>query len=97
MLGRDNVVVGDDPAKVTFEREGVYIDKTTGKPVAAITRYHYRDGEDRYVASFNRTHDLSALRMVDNIKGVKRIAAKLAHSSTPSWRTLRPRLPAIRR
>jgi hypothetical protein len=29
--------------------------------------------------SFTRTHDLSATRMVDTIKGVKRIAAKLAH------------------
>jgi hypothetical protein len=78
MLARDNVVVGDDPAKVSFEREGVYTDQTTGKPVAATTRYTYRAGEDRYVVSFTRSHDLSATRMVD-IKGLKRIAAKLAH------------------
>jgi hypothetical protein len=79
MLARDNVLVGDDPAKVTFEREGVYTDPTTGKPVAATTRYTYQDGEDRYVVSFTRTRDLSANRMVDTIKGLKRIAAKLAH------------------
>ena len=79
MLVRDNVLVGDDPANITFEREGVYIDQVTGKPVAATTRYTYRDGEDRYVVSFTRTHDLSVSRMVDSIKGVKRIAAKLAH------------------
>jgi hypothetical protein len=76
---RDNVVVGDDPANVTFEREGVYTDQTTGKPVAATTRYTYQEGEERYVVSFTRTRDLSATRMVDTIKGVKRIAAKLAH------------------
>jgi hypothetical protein len=29
--------------------------------------------------SFTRTHDLSAGRMIDTVKGVKRIAAKLAH------------------
>jgi len=78
MLARDNVLVGDDPAKVTFEREGVYTDETTGKPVAATTRYTYQDDGDRYVVSFTRTHDLSASRMVDNLKGVKRIAAKLS-------------------
>ena len=46
ILARDNVLVGDDPAGagVTFEREGVYTDQTTGKPVAATTRYTYRDG-----------------------------------------------------
>jgi hypothetical protein len=78
MLARDNVLVGDDPAKVTFERQRVYTDQTTGKPVAATTRYTYRDGEDRYVVSFTRTHDLSVAPMIDTIKGVKRIAAKLA-------------------
>jgi hypothetical protein len=67
----------DDPAKVTFEREGVYTDQTTGKPVAVTTRYTYRDGEDRYEVSFTRTRDLSTTRLVDTIKGLKRIAAKL--------------------
>ncbi|HYT78749.1 MAG TPA: hypothetical protein VEQ37_05760 [Actinomycetota bacterium] len=50
-----------------------------GKPVAATTRHTYRDGEDRYLVSFTRTQDLSATRMIDTIKGVKRIGAKLAH------------------
>ncbi|MDQ1369763.1 MAG: hypothetical protein QOF20_2116 [Acidimicrobiaceae bacterium] len=79
MLAREKVLVGDDPAKVTFEREGVYTDTATGKPVATTTRYMYRDGEDRYVISFTRRHDLSAVRMIDSIKGVKRVAAKVAH------------------
>jgi hypothetical protein len=55
----------------------LYTDETTGKPVAATTRYTYQNGEDRYVVSFTRTHDLSATRMVDALKGVKRVAAKL--------------------
>ena len=79
MLARDHVLVGDSPAKVTFEREGVYADQATGKPVAATTRYTYSGGEDRYVVSFTRSHDLSATRMVDTIKGVRHIAARLAH------------------
>jgi CrtC N-terminal lipocalin domain len=79
MLARDNVLVGDDPGKVTFEREGVYTHQKTGKPVAATTRYTYGDGDDQYVVSFTRTHDLTAAQMIDTIKGVKRIAAKLAH------------------
>src|ERR1700693_5864378 len=79
MLAHDNVLVGDDRAKVTFEREGIYTDQKTGKPVAATTRYTYQDGDDRYVVSFTRTGDLSVNRMVDTIKGLKRIAAKLAH------------------
>src|SRR5258708_23806949 len=79
MLARDSVLVRDDPAKGTFEREGVYTDQATGKPVAAITRYTYADAEDRYVGTVTRTHDLSASRMVDTIKAVNRIASRLAH------------------
>jgi hypothetical protein len=79
VLARDNALVGDDPGKVTFERDGIYTDKVTGKPVAAITRYSYDDGEDKYVVSFTRARDLSAAPMADAIKGIKRIAARLAH------------------
>jgi hypothetical protein len=79
MLARDNVVIADDPAKVTFERDGIYTDETTGKPVAATTRYVYQDGEDRYVVSFTRTQDLVRSRMIDNVKGLRHIAARLAH------------------
>jgi hypothetical protein len=77
MLARDNVLIGDDRAKVTFEREGVYTDQKTGKSVATTTRYTYQGGEDRHVVSFTRTHEFSINRMVDTIKGMKRIAAKL--------------------
>ena len=79
MLARDDVVIADDPARVTFERDGIYTDEKTGKPVASTTRYVYQDGEDRYTVSFTRTHDLSLSRMIDNITGLTRIAARLAH------------------
>jgi hypothetical protein len=79
MLAHDNIVIGDDPAKVTFEREGVYTDETTGKPVATTTRYIYQDDEDRYVVSFTRTRDLTLNPMIDNIRGFKHVAARLAH------------------
>jgi pyruvate dehydrogenase complex dehydrogenase (E1) component len=46
--------------------------------VATTTRYTYTEGDDRYVVSFTRTHDLSVSRMIDTITGVKRIAARLA-------------------
>ena len=78
MLARDNVVIGDDPAGVRFEREGIYTDGTTAKPVATTTRYTYEEGDDRYVVSFTRTRDLSLSRMIDNVKGLKQFAARLA-------------------
>ena len=78
MLARDNVVIGDHPTKVTFEREGIYTDDATGKPVARETSYIYQDGDDRYAVSFTRRRDLTRSRMIDSVKGLRHIAARLA-------------------
>jgi CrtC N-terminal lipocalin domain len=78
MLTRDHVLVSDDSAMVNFERENIYIDQTTGKPIATTTRYTYRAGDQRYVVSFIRRRDLTVSRMIDTIKGPKRVAARLA-------------------
>jgi len=64
LLAHDNVVIGDDPTKVTFETRRIYNDETTGK-----TRGHNDAvrlsgrGTDRYVVSFTRTRDLTLSRM----------------------------------
>ena len=79
MLARDNAIIGDDPARVRFEREGIYTDEATGKPVATTTRYVYQAGDDQYVVSFTRARDLSRDRMIDGVKGLKHVAARLAH------------------
>ncbi len=42
MLARDNAVIGDDPARVTFERDGVYIDQALRRRIPALRR-RYRD------------------------------------------------------
>src|ERR1700686_140312 len=78
ILARDNVVIGDDPTKVTFEWKGIYTDDATGKPVARETSYVYQDGDDRYAVSFTRRRDLTRSRMIDSVKGLKHIAARLA-------------------
>ena len=59
MLARDGKIIADDDAKVTFERHHVAIDGKTGKPVADVTRYTYRDAATRYVVSFERNETSS--------------------------------------
>ena len=54
MLARVGKIIADDDAKVTFERDRVAIDGKTGKPVADVTRYIYRNAGTRYVVSFKR-------------------------------------------
>jgi hypothetical protein len=54
MLAKDGKIIADDDAKVSFETDSVAIDGKTGKPVADVTRYTYRDADTRYVASFER-------------------------------------------
>jgi hypothetical protein len=78
MLARDGKLIADDGAKVGFEELGRYTDTATGKPVGNVTRYTYTDGEDRYVITFNRHADLTSNKFIDDLKGPKKAAAKLA-------------------
>jgi hypothetical protein len=76
MLAKNGQIIADDASKVQFETEEVFTDSYTGKPVAGVTRYTYRDGDDRFVVTFTRREDLSRARMIDGITGIQRIAAK---------------------
>jgi hypothetical protein len=78
MLAKDGTIIADDATKVTFEREGIYTDQKTGKPVAAVTRYTYIDGDERYVVTYTRDHDLTAMRMIETTQGFKRALATVA-------------------
>ncbi|MCU1675918.1 MAG: hypothetical protein JWM93_676 [Frankiales bacterium] len=77
MLARDGKLVADDGTKVAFEERDRYTQTETGKPVANVTRYTYTDDDERYVVTFTRHTDLAASKMVDDIKGPKKLAAKL--------------------
>ena len=77
LLAKDGDVVVDDGLKVVFATERVNWDKTTGKPVADILRYGYRDGDERYVISFEREKTILSAKMVDDEPLWKRLAAKL--------------------
>lgn len=78
MLAKDGAILAGDSSKVTFERDEVYTDSTTGKPVAGVTRYTYQDGDHRYLVTFTRKEDLSRDRMIEAIHGLKRLAAMVA-------------------
>ncbi|MCI2416616.1 hypothetical protein MOQ72_04215 [Saccharopolyspora sp. K220] len=77
MLAENGKVIADDAGKVTFERLGAYTDTTTGKPVANLTRYTCTDGDDSYVVTFTRHRDLTANKLINEIDGPKKLAAKI--------------------
>jgi len=55
-----------------------YTDTATGMPVGNVTRYTCTDGEEPYVVTFTRHSDLAAAKFIDDLKGLKKAAAKLA-------------------
>ena len=78
MIANEGRIVADDATRVRFETEGVFTDPTTGKPVAAVTRYLYDDGDLRYVVTFTRERDLVNGRMVDILPAPQRLLARIA-------------------
>jgi hypothetical protein len=77
LLAEDGHVVADDAGKVTFEQLGTYTDTATGKPVANVTRYTYIDGDDSYIVTFTRHRDLAVNKLINELDGFKKVAAKL--------------------
>ncbi len=77
LLAKDNEIIADDETKVTFEELGAYKDSTTGKPVANVTRYTYTAGDDTYTVTFTRHRDLTANKLINELHGPKKAAAKL--------------------
>jgi hypothetical protein len=77
MLAKDGKIIADDDAKVTFEADRVAVDGTTGKPVADLTRYIYRDADTRYVVSFEREKTILQAIFTDRAPRLKRIIARL--------------------
>jgi predicted secreted hydrolase len=77
LLAKNGIVVADDGDKVSFEELGPYTDTDTGKPVANLTRYTYRDGGESYVITFTRHRDLVVTKFIDQLHGPKKVAAKL--------------------
>jgi len=77
MLAKDDEIVADDDARVSFETERVATDGKTGKPVADITRYIYRDGDARYVLTFERQKTILQAIFIERAPFIKRLIARI--------------------
>jgi hypothetical protein len=77
MLAKDGKIIAHDDAKVSFEADRITTDSKTGKPVADITRYSYRDGDTRYVVSFEREETILQAILTDRMPLLKRMVARL--------------------
>ena len=78
MLARGGELLADDGAKLSFEELDRSTDAATGKPVGSVTRYTYTDGAQRYIITYTRHADLAADRFIDELKGPRKLAARLA-------------------
>lgn len=77
MLARNGNIVVDDFTKVKFSLDSVYTDSFTGKPVANIITYDYNDGQSHYRITFKREKNLTSMKLIDRLHGVKHFIAKL--------------------
>ena len=77
MLARDGKVIADDGTKLTFTKQQIAVDEPTGKPVADITTYDYRDGDTRYVLTYTREKTILRVKFIDTLHGIQRVAAHL--------------------
>jgi hypothetical protein len=77
MLAKDDEIIADDDVRVFFEIERVATDGKTGKPVADITRYTYRDDDARYVVTFERQKTILRAIFTEREPFIKRLIARI--------------------
>lgn len=78
MLAKNGKVVADDGMRTRFETHDYYVDPLTRKPVANIVRYRYEGDGETYVVTFTRHSDLTRTKLIDSVRGFKKLAAELA-------------------
>lgn len=79
MLAKDGKVIADNQELVTFAKSGIHNDPSTGKPVGDVHSYTLvgEPGQDSYEVSYHREATILAARFVDQLGGLKRLAARL--------------------
>jgi hypothetical protein len=77
MLAKDGVLLCDDASKLTFTAEDAFVEPATGKPVHNKLIYDYADGEAHYRITYSRKASVINYRMTDQLKGIKKLAARL--------------------
>ncbi len=66
LLAKDGDVLADDERAVTFSIDQVQVNEATGKPVADIVKYEARNGDNRYVVTFERMKTILQSRFIDD-------------------------------
>jgi hypothetical protein len=77
MLARNGKIVADDDSKVSFSASDIQIDEESGRPVANVTVYDYRDGAARYLLTFKRKNTILRMKLIETIHGIRRFLARL--------------------
>jgi hypothetical protein len=78
MLAKNGKLLGDDTSKLKFTAEAQYIDSVTGKPIHNKLIYEYQqDEKTQYKVTYERESSSIRYRMIEQLKGIKRMVAKL--------------------
>jgi hypothetical protein len=77
MLAKGGRIIADDASKVSFRLEDEHIDPKSGKPVANVVVYDYKDGADRYRVSYRRSETIVDEELIDTVSGFKHLLARL--------------------
>lgn len=77
LLAKNGQIIADDTSKVKFSLADEHVDEKSGKPVANTVVYEYIDGNESYKVSYQRDQTIVNAGLIDNVKGIKRVLAKL--------------------
>ena len=80
LLAKEGKIIADNSSLVRFSKSEEHLDPVTGKPVADLVVYEYdagSEGGERYRVTFRREKTIVQNQMIDSVKGLKRLLAKM--------------------
>ena len=78
MIAKNGEIIADDEEKLKLIKKEIEINKETGKPVANILIFNYEDDDRKYIVTFNREENIYIKKMIESIRGIPRLFAKIA-------------------
>jgi len=77
MIAKNGKILVDNEEKLTLDKKDIELNEETGKPVADILNFNYKDTDRKYQVTFTREQNIYIHKMIESTRGFPKFIAKL--------------------
>ena len=77
MIAKNREIIADDDEKLELVKKEIKLNEETGKPVADILIFTYKENNRKYIVTFNREQNIFIKKMIESTRGIPKLIAKI--------------------